>query len=920
MRSEYCFWAKKKEENGRLLWLPLTQHLEDTRNVADRLWEHWLGEGQKKLITDSLETKYETDDLGKRLVQFLAAVHDIGKATPAFQTQKGYTNSEDLNLRLLEKLEHPGFEGISSVQLKKPEQSHHSIAGQYLLYTYGVEEDISTIIGGHHGKPIDSTDDYKSQGGSYPTNYFQIQNLENKIHQKWKENQRRIFNWALELSGFTDVDELPKIKQPAQVILSGLLIMADWIASNEHYFPLITIDDTEVKNKSERTASGFRKWKKAGLWEPRVITNFKGVYEKRFGFEPKDVQTVLADTIVNTGKPGIFILEAPMGVGKTAAALVAAEQLAAKTDRNGIFFGLPTQATSNGIFPRIEKWLESIQEDLEENISIHLVHGKAQLNKDFAQLSQLSENINIDEADNGSVIVNEWFSGRKTASLDDFVVGTVDQFLMVALKQKHLALRHLGFSKKIVIIDEVHAYDAYMNQYLLEAIRWMGAYGVPVIILSATLPAERRVELLKSYMLGLGKEFNKKERKELAEVLRTDAYPLITYNDGGEVRQITDFQQDKNKMIRVKSLREAELLETVDKELFDGGVIGLVVNTVKRAQELAKTFAEKFGEDMVELLHSGFIATQRVQKEKDLLQMIGKNAQRPKRKIIIGTQVIEQSLDIDFDVLISDLAPMDLLIQRVGRLHRHDIERPVRHENSKCYVLGTSESLDFEEGSSFVYGDYLLARTQYFLPDFIHLPADISPLVQKVYDFEHDIDFDDELNVKYIESQKQYITKIEKKEAKASRYRINDPDDLDSKGSLIGWLKNPNPDESEEKAFAQVRDIEDTVEVIALKQIGDGYGIFGETEDISSDITNFQITKKVAQNTLRLPLTLSKSYNVDKTIKELEKYYRRHFENWDNSSWLKGTLGIVFDENNEFILNGFKLSYDEKYGVQVERV
>lgn len=919
-KMDYCFWAKKKEENGQLLWLPLLQHLEDTKNIAGLLWEHWLGEGQKQLIEVSLKTGYECNDLGKQTIQFLAAVHDIGKATPAFQTQKGYANSEDLDVRLLENLERSGFEGISSVQLAKPKQSHHTIAGQYLLYAYGVEEDISTIIGGHHGKPINSADDYKSQGESYPTNYFQFQDSENKIRQKWEQAQREIFNWALADSGFTRVEDLPKIKQPAQVILSGLLIMADWIASNEYYFPLISIDDTKVRDESKRTEIGFKKWKKTDIWEPEDITNFKGIYDKRFGFEPRDVQNVLADTIANTRKPGIFILEAPMGGGKTEAALVAAEQLAAKAGRNGIFFGLPTQATSNGIFPRIENWLKSIQRDLKENVSIHLVHGKAQLNKNF---SNLAENINIDDIDNGSVIVNEWFSGRKTTALDDFVVGTVDQFLMVALKQKHLALRHLGFSKKVVIIDEVHAYDAYMNQYLLEAIRWMGAYGVPVIILSATLPAERRVELLKSYMLGLGKEFNKKERKKLAEALRTDVYPLITYNDGNEVNQIKNFQQNKSKRITVERLIEEELLDTVEKELFDGGVLGLIVNTVRRAQGLAKIFAEKFGEDKVELLHSGFIATQRAQKEKDLLQIIGKNAKRPKRKIIIGTQVIEQSLDIDFDVLISDLAPMDLLIQRMGRLHRHNIKRPLKHEKPKFYILGISESLDFEEGSSFVYGDYLLARTQHFLPDSIYLPADISPLVQKVYDFEKDINLSDESTVKYVEAQKEYKTKIEEKKSKAKNYRIDNPVLKPSRRrqeNLIDWLKNPNPDESEEKAYAQVRDIEDTIEVVALKRVESGYGLFGENEDISAGIMASDVAKQVAQNTLRLPMVLSKAYNIDRTIEELEKYNSLYLNDWRKSSWLKSVLGIIFDKNNECVINNYKIRYNEKYGIEVERI
>lgn len=915
----YNFWAKKREEKGQFLWLPLMQHLEDTKNVAGLLWEHWLGDSQKKVIETSLTSEFREDDSGKHLVQFLAAIHDLGKATPAFQCQKGYANSEDLDIRLLENLEYSGFKGISTEQLASPRKSHHSIAGQYLLYTYGVKEDIATIIGGHHGKPIDDDLEYKNQK-SYKSNYFQSEKPESAIYQKWEQAQKDIFDWALKVSGFKSVKELPKVKQPAQVILSGLLIMADWIASNEHYFPLISIEDEEV-NRTNRTENGFNKWKQSSLWEPRYNSNFKDIYQGRFGFTPRNVQTVLSETITDLEKPGIVILEAPMGVGKTEAALVAAEQLAAKTGRSGLFFGLPTQATSNGIFPRIENWLESVARESDEDISIHLVHGKAQLNDNF---SNLAKNVNVDDSENGSVIVNQWFSGRKTTSLDDFVVGTVDQFLMVALKQKHLALRHLGFSKKVVVIDEVHAYDAYMSQYLLKAVKWMGAYGVPVIILSATLPAERREQLVKNYMKGMGKKWNKEERKTLSQSLKTTAYPLITYNDGFEIEQIKAFQKNINKEITVYKLKEEELLKTVEEQISDGGVVGIIVNTVRRAQELAQIFAEKFSEDMVEVLHSSFIATERVQKEKELLQMIGKNAHRPYRKIIIGTQVIEQSLDIDFDVLISDLAPMDLLIQRMGRLHRHEITRPQNHVFPKFYVLGTNDNLEFEEGSSFVYGDYLLARTQYYLPDSVNFPKDISILVQKVYNIDLDIDYLDEvLNGKYHIARQEHNDKTNRKESKAKNYRIADPI-LKERGrykeNLIGWLKNPNPDDSEERAYVQVRDIEDTIEIIALKEVDEGYGLFGENIDISQHITDFDIAKKVAQNTLRLPMVLSKSYNVDKTIEELEKYNRIYLNDWRNSSWLKGALGIIFDKNNEYVINDYKIRYNEKYGVEVERI
>ncbi|EJN94202.1 CRISPR-associated helicase [Streptococcus ratti FA-1 = DSM 20564] len=303
--------------------------------------------------------------------------------------------------------------------------------------------------------------------------------------------------------------------------------------------------------------------------------------------------------------------------------------------------------------------------------------------------------------------------------------------------------------------------------------------------------------------------------------------------------------------------------------------------------------------------------------------MIGKGADRPKKKIIVGTQVIEQSLDIDFDVLISDLAPMDLLIQRMGRLHRHDIKRPVNHQRPYFYVLGMTDNLDFESGTSFVYGDYLLIRTQYFLPDTVTIPEDISSLVQKVYR-NSDIDFEDEnLNKKYQVAKNGHDVKIERQENKAKNYRIADPilvESISHKGNLIGWLKNPNLSESEETSYSQVRDIEETIEVIALKKVESGYGLFGKDKDISDYITDYQLAREVAQNTLRLPQSLSKSYNIDQSIKELENYNNQHLPTWRKSTWLKGALGIIFDENNEFVLNGRKLRYNEKYGISMEEV
>src|SRR5699024_1762510 len=240
------------------------------------------------------------------------------------------------------------------------------------------------------------------------------------------------------------------------------------------------------------------------------------------------------------------------------------------TGRSGLFFGLPTQATSNGMFSRINSWLKKVKTDYGENLPIRLAHGKAALNKEF---SSLARNVDIDGEGDGSVFVNEWFSGRKTTALDDFVVGTVDQFLLLALKQKHLALRHLGFSRKVVVIDEVHAYDSYMSQYLLEAIQWMGAYGVPVIILSATLPVERREKLIKSYIRGKGERVKKNQIS--SKFFNNDSYPLITYTEGKEVKQVQNFKSEGSKKVTIKSCDEDNLDQLISDLSQGEGVIGI---------------------------------------------------------------------------------------------------------------------------------------------------------------------------------------------------------------------------------------------------------------------------------------------------------------------------------------------------------
>lgn len=926
-----ALWAKKSEKQGRYFWLPLTVHLEDTMNVAGWLFEHWLSQGQREYILNNNngvagneDTRIDCDT-ALSVVKFLGGIHDLGKATPVFQIEKG-NSPEDLNQILLEHLEQAGYEGISDLRLTEPEKSRHALAGEYLLQSrFGIREDIASIVGAHHGKPADSTAAIDGQT-SYTANYYQ-QEVRKGAQLSgtallWDSVREHIFNHILNLSGFDSVSQLPELSQPSQVVLSGLLIMADWISSNERYYPLIPADSTDIRTDAgERLRRGITEWSTSfGCHELNQPEGAEELYEDRFGFSPRKFQKTIFDIISSLSDPGILIIEAPTGSGKTEAALAAAEQMAASDERSGLFFGLPTQATSDGIFSRVLNWAEKMSQENGDS-SIHLVHGKAGLNEDFAKLRKRSaSNVDVDSPGEGSVTVNEWFSGRKTASLDDFVVGTVDQFLMMALKQKHFQLRHLGFSKKVIVIDEVHAYDAYMQQYLGEALRWAGAYHTPVILLSATLSSELRKKLLESYMKGRGE--GRKELKAQLESLDS-SYPMITFSDGSELKTCTDFQAEASRTVRIHRAADDDCCELIDHLIRDGGIVGIILNTVRRAQELAQKCADRFGRDTVELVHAGFTATDRSRIENRLLKMIGKGADRPARKIIIGTQVLEQSLDIDFDVLITDLCPVDLLIQRIGRLQRHDIQRPESLKTPEVYVLGTSDTWEFEKGSGYIYSDYLLARTQSLLPKELHVPDDISELVQKVYDSEAWED----LNAPEVLSERYHGITLDKKSAdsneksKAGLYRLNDPKNKvkPEKNNLTGMLETSASD-SEAVALAQVRDTQETVEVIALRKVGAGYGTFSDGIDISDHLEDPKAALDIASQTLRLPQSVTGFGRAGKVIRDLEEYNREHLALWQRHPRLKGELGIIFDEDNTFDeLAGCTLIYDEFLGLKVQR-
>jgi len=363
----------------------------------------------------------------------------------------------------------------------------------------------------------------------------------------------------------------------------------------------------------------------------------------------------------NASTSGLFILEAPMGAGKTEAALAVTYHLISTGQASGFYFALPTQITSNRIFERVAAFLNRAVTGPSTG-QLRLAHSTSWLHEDEPTLA-LSHTLQGKEPDEDSTDAGRsWFISSKRALLVPYGVGTIDQALLGVVAAKHFFVRRFGLAGKVVILDEVHTYDLYTGTLLDILIEQLRELRCTVIILSATLTEERRRELL-SRVSSKVPDLN-------------NAYPLLTVSStSGELSQIAISESSSRTVhVSVSARPLSELVEQVLARAGHNECVLWVRNTVREAQEtfrLLRSMNREHGPELA-LLHSRFPFFRREQLEAKWLKRLGKNSpDRPKGCVLVATQVVEQSVDIDADYLISDLAPTDMLLQRVGRLWRH---------------------------------------------------------------------------------------------------------------------------------------------------------------------------------------------------------------------------------------------------------
>ena len=865
--------------------------MQDAAEISERLYRHWV-----PLSTIRLIEKQISDNKPLRYIKLNAFLHDIGKLIYGFQKRI---------LLYLPEIKYCIEKQIDFTQKTNNNKISHSLASQNILKLFEFPFSASVIVGAHHGEPqVDSRCwDLKLNPKSY---YGEHKETFTDVWKKW-------IDYSLYKCGYESVEEIPEITQPAQMIISGLISEADWIASNKNYFPLISTDcvNSFGNYPTGRADEGWKKFSAPAPWSMHTYFADKETFEKRFsGYKPNSIQETLIETANNNGcDGGIYILEAPMGSGKTEAALMAAEILASKNQSGGIFFCLPTQATANGVFERIIPWAKTLPE--EEKNSIMLAHQASELNDIFREIKnkkKADEQENISRPDN--LYVHEWFNGKKQTLLSNFVVGTIDQLLLAGLSQKYVTMRHLGLAGKVVIIDEVHSYDAYMNSILDDVLRWLGSYHTPVILLSATLPKKRRAELIKAYIGETKFEDTRKQNWE-----KENAYPLITYCDDFSDNPVPvavpiTFNQAKRK-VKIKRITEEDIISILREKLREGGCAGIICNTIKKAQRISLLIEKNINDAEILVCHSKYPSEDRSEIEKQLLETVGKNSNKKDRyskiHIIVGTQTLEQSLDLDFDFLITDLCPMDVLLQRIGRLFRHLRERNSVFTEAICAVL------DYSDEYSKIYDAWTVKQAEKYLPAEITLPDDISNLIQSAYDTE--TCEKNKLLEKYLDSKKVMKTKGEAICLKA-------PSNI--KGDTIaGMLTRRNVPDNDDVAVAKVRLGVDSIPVYVM--IYDGSDKIKFISNRHNPISRFHTPSEeeiicIKRQRINLPYSLSVGRTSEMVLNEIEKMNLKILPEWQKSKDFKGELVLLLDENMEVTFGEYKLKYHNRYGMITEKM
>lgn len=743
-------WGKS-DGDDESNWHPLLFHLLDVGNVTMLLWEHVLTDAIKRRIAASLGISKDESGIAKvrRIVILLAAQHDLGKAS-SFQTKvpSFWCKVRDaLGVTLPDSCPTPPHGFVTTKAL--PGLIASGIGG-WNAPTQTAKM-LARITGGHHGKFPAGADLLDTQIGPASLGDSRWDDIRAEL---LRRVERHLFP-EIEPNALPITLAAVLLRDAAIVpLVGGLISVADWIGSSQEYFAPIGREGHSIAAYTVKSKERAEKALREMGWTPKPSFAEVTKFEAIFPFDPNPMQERVARCADIATAPYMLIVEAAMGEGKTEAALYAIDRALATGLANGFYLALPTQATGNAMFRRVVKYMT--ERGHGGDLNLQLAHGGSFLSDDLDRLKDAAfdklkmgriygdgSDTDSGKSDTGSagrLLAETWFTYRKRPLLAPFGVGTIDASLVGILQTKHWFVRLFGLAGKVIVFDEVHAYDIYMSKLLGRLLGWLRILGCTVILLSATLPEKKRRELIEAWDSN-------------APTTNEAEYPRVTMVGGieGDVaaQAWTVGQTNPEKTIDVAycGLEFTRLAETLISDLPDGGCAALICNTVGRAQEAYQTLTEELGPKgwTVLLFHARTLAKWRQETEKAVLARFGKEgttSDRQGKTLLIGTQVMEQSLDLDFDWMASEIAPIDLLLQRMGRLWRHltRTNRAMKDGSPKrFYVLCGDKCADeppeLPPYTNWVYEKYVLLRTRLALKaGGLRLPHCIEPLIKAVYD------------------------------------------------------------------------------------------------------------------------------------------------------------------------------------------
>lgn len=748
------YWGKLDKEGH---WHHLCHHCLDVAAVVDALLDAnplWA----KRLY----EISPYTPDITRKHLLFWASVHDIGKFGDAFQLQE-----------------------IASIcipslgrKIKETEKHHHTLLGLCLFEK--IYEDIDAYFPNEYALTPLITAAFCHHGMPTTEPLSTIKVCKNDV-------LKDIKTFVCDMAEFFELPKVDEIRfengtfceddifRLMSWLCAGLFILADWIGSNTIYFPMDCVWNGPKSYYPKALAQAKTAVATLHLGEfangaPHdfysILPNFPD------NATPSPMQAAML-SLPELQSQELIIIEDVTGAGKTEAALIALNRFLCGGQGTGVFIALPTMATANAMYSRMSSTYQSIF--THAHASLLLAHGNSVLNNDylaslFVHPDEPATYSELDHQHQGTAYCSQWLAdSRKKALLAPCGVGTIDQALLAILKVKHQALRLFGLSRSVLIVDEVHAFDSYTGALIANCLRFHAALGGSAILLSATLPQSLRASFVAAWNEGLAAKkrlYSALEKRAQGSCMEQDALPLprhdsqdyapfplytrvFTSNTGDTILEETAVSSTRSLHVGVKSVfDEAAMFNTLHEAHARGACAVWVRNTVGDVCDAYAKLVESgiISPENIHVFHARFCGADRERIENSVLSMFGKQSTPTCRDghILLASQVVEQSLDLDFDILLSDLAPIDVLIQRAGRCHRHKRPRHAGYEQAvmQVYMPNPEENLTpawykalFPHGAYVYERTAFLWRTAKLLCDSkkLELPLQARYLIENVY-------------------------------------------------------------------------------------------------------------------------------------------------------------------------------------------